>query len=789
MIYSVIKKICKLTNIIIAVVFLFAFSNVVAEEYSTNYSIKGYITDKSTGESLIGATIMIEELSTGVVTNVYGFYSISIPEGSYTVKISYVGYNTEVIQINLTENKELHKSLERLSQDISGVTIEAERSDRNISDVRMSSNVLSVEAIRALPSFMGEVDVLKTLSLLPGVSSAGEGSTGLTVRGGSVDQNLVLLDEANVYNASHLMGFFSVFNADAIKDVQIYKGGIPANYGGRLSSVIDIRMKDGNYKEYKASGGIGSISSRLTVEGPIQEDVSSFLLSGRRTYADLFLYLSQDTNLRGNKLYFYDLNTKLNYRIDNNNRLFFSGYFGRDILSLGDEFKIGWGNATTTLRWNHIFNSRIFSNFSLIYSNFDYLMGVYSDFFDFDWTSDIQAFNLKADFTWFANTRNTVKYGVHAAYHMFNPGLVEGIGNENSEQKIQMPTSNAMESAAYILNEHEITEKLFIEYGLRYSVFQNIGPATVYKYDESFEVADSTSYGSGDFYNTYHGPEPRLGVRYMINSNQSVKASYNRMIQYLHQTLFTEMTTPMDIWFPSSPNIKPQIANQVAAGYFRDFFDHTLHFSVEAYYKTVNNQIDFIEQAEVILNRYMEGEVRTGEAYSYGLEFLLKRTSGNISGWASYTLSRSYREIPGINDGNRYVSDYDRPHDISIALNYKISPRISVGANWVYHTGKPVTLPIHRYEYMGQVVPVFGEKNSTRMPDYHRLDLSATLFTNVNSDRRWEGSWNFSIFNVYNRKNPYSYFFRQNEDNPYKQDPYKVYLFGIVPAVTYNFSF
>ena len=780
-------------RLLVSIVFgllLFANSYAFTGEYmQINYSLNGYIRDSSTGEDLIGATVIVKETSAGVISNVYGYYSISLAEGSYTIEVSYIGYNKQTIEILLNENTQLNFYLDPSSEYLSEVVIEADQPNRNVSDIRMSSNLLQIEAIKALPAFMGEIDVLKSLTLLPGVSTASEGSTGLTVRGGSVDQNLILLDEASVYNASHLMGFFSVFNADAIKDVQIYKGGIPANYGGRLSSVIDIRMKDGNYKNFTATGGIGTISSRLTVEGPIQEDISSFLISGRRTYADLFLYLSSDTNLRGNKLYFYDLNSKVNYRIDNNNRLYFSGYFGRDILSLGDEFLLGWGNATTTIRWNHIFNSKIFSNVSLIYSNFDYIMGIESGVTDFEWASDIQAFNIKSDFTWFLSPESTIKFGLHSAYHNFNPGLVEGRGELSAFGKVEMPGSNALETAVYALNEHIITENLLVEYGLRFSLFQNIGEATVYMFDEDYNVNDTIIYNSGDFYNTYLEPEPRLGIRYMINDDQSIKAGYNRMVQYLHQTVFSEITTPLDVWFPSSPNILPQIANQYAIGYFRDFMKNTINFSVEAYYKTIDNQIDFREQAMVILNPLLEGEVRTGDAYSYGLEFYLMQTRGRFTGWLSYTWSRSFREILGINEGKKYPSSFDRPHDFSIVLSYNLSPMINIGANWVYYTGKPITLPAQRYEYMGQIVPVFGEKNSTRLPDYHRLDVSATILTSSNKERRWQGSWNISLYNAYNKKNPYSYFFRQNEDNPYQQDPYKMYLFGIVPAITYNFKF
>lgn len=758
-------------------------------DVAVNAAIKGHIRDAASGEDLIGATIYVKELSTGTITNVYGFYNLNLPKGSYTLTYSFIGYHSITKQVDLKANMEIDIDLHASWQELGEVVVSAERPDKNVKDVRMSTNNLRMETIKAMPAFMGEVDVMKSLMLLPGVRSAGEGSTGINVRGGNVDQNLVMLDEATVYNASHLMGFFSVFNADAIKDVQVYKGGIPAHYGGRLSSVVDIRMKDGNSKKYEATGGIGTIASRLTLEGPIQKNVSSFLLSGRRTYADLFLPLASDTNIRNNRLYFYDLNAKANYRFSNKDRIFFSGYFGRDILKFNDEFHMGWGNATATMRWNHIFNSKIFSNFTFIYSQFDYLMGFNYGVNSFEWSSHIENLSLKADFTWYASTDHTVRFGAQSIFHGFNPGQIKGRGDQTAITDFSMPANNALEHALYLSNEQTLTSSITLEYGVRYSLFQNMGKAEVYKIDDQYMVTDTVHYASGEIYHQDHGWEPRLGLVYAFSPGQAIKASYNRTRQYLQQTNISDMGTPLDIWFSASPHVKAQIADQWALGYFRNFLDNTLESSIEVYYKDMQNQLDFKDHADILLNPHMEADLRSGRAWSYGVEFMLNKTRGDFTGWFSYTWSRAWQQIDGINQGEKYPAVFDRPHDISLVLAYDINRRMNISANWVYQSGKPVTLPIGRYEYGGVVIPVYADRNASRMPDYHRLDLSLTLHSRKRPNRNWEGSWNFSIYNAYYRKNVFSYSFRQNEHNPHQTDAYKLFLFGIVPAVTYNFKF
>ncbi len=762
---------------------------VVSAGSDTRHTLNGHIRDFASGEDLFGAAVYISDMSTGTITNHYGFYSISLPEGSYRLEISHIGYKTKYRNVELDSDKTINFDLEREDTFLDEVVITDDKADRRISDVRMSLSQLQMDVVRSLPAFMGEVDILKTLFLLPGVSWATEGSTGFFVRGGGQDQNMVLLDEATVFNASHLLGFFSVFNSDAIKDLQLYKGGIPARYGGRLSSVLDIRMKEGNNKEYSGTGGIGSISSRLTLEGPIQQNISSFIVSGRRTYADLFLPFSTDTTIRKNRLYFYDINAKANYRFSDKNRIFVSGYFGRDVFRFDDIFGFEWGNATTTMRWNHIFNSRLFSNFTFVYSNYDYNMIYNEDIYSIDWVSNISDITLKGDFTWYPNPENTVSFGLHSSYNSIDPGHVKGKFNDSALSDYKIPDNNVLHHALYASNEQLLSTNLTIEYGLRYSLFQNTGKGTVYSFDEDYQVIDTTEYSSGEIFHNHHGFEPRIGVVYRIDSRQSIKASYNRTRQYLHQATNSTSATPLDIWFPSSPNVKPQIADQWTAGYFRNFMDNMLESSVEVYYKNMANQIDFREHAVLILNPQLEGELRTGKAWSYGVEFMVNKSKGDFTGWLSYTWSKTRRKIPAINDGNPYPAPYDRPHDLAIVLSYKLSDRFNIAANWVYNTGRPITMPTGRFEYGGMILPVYSERNAERLPDYHRLDLSLTINTRTSPDRTWQGKWNISVYNAYHHKNVFSYYFRQKDENPYETQAYKIYMFGIIPAVTYNFSF
>ncbi|MDY6801956.1 MAG: TonB-dependent receptor [Bacteroidota bacterium] len=764
--------------------FLLTFFQLAANKYT----ISGHITDES-GEELIGATIYIKDLKTGTVTNAYGFYSLTIPENTYQIVYSYVGYETQLKKVELNQNIKINIVLKEQSKTLNEVVITAERKDANVAKAEMSTIKIQAKEIKKIPAFMGEVDIIKAIQLMPGVQSASEGSSGFNVRGGSTDHNLILLDEATVYNASHLMGFFSVFNNDAVKDVKLYKGDIPAAYGGRLSSLLDIRMKDGNNKEFHANGGIGTVSSRLTLESPIVKDKGSFILSGRRSYADLMLMFSSDEDVRKNQLYFYDLNLKGNYKINEKDRIYLSWYMGRDVFDYDDLFGFSWGNKTFTLRWNHLFSEKLFSNFSVILSDYDYELGQSSEEQGFIWSSDLNDFKFKADYTYYPNTQNTIRFGVAGTMHHFNPGLAKGIGYQTMYNELKMPESSALEWAGYLSNEWKLNEKTTINIGLRGTIFQNMGKATVYNFDENYEKIDSTVYSSGEIYNTFWGLEPRLNFRYSINNRSSIKGNYSRTKQFIHLASNSTAGSPLDIWMPSSPNIDPQIADQFALGYFRNLYDDALETSIEAYYKNMDNQIDFRDHAELLLNPEIEGEFRTGYAWSYGLEFLIRKQTGKFTGWVSYTLSKAERKILEINQGKIYPASYDKPHNIAIVASYDFSKQLNFAANWVYSTGTPVTFPVGRFEYGNMIVPIYSDRNDYRLPDYHRMDLSVTYKFGVDKTRGLRSELNLSIYNVYNRKNTWMLFFSQDAKDPNITIAEKVYLFPILPSITYNFYF
>ncbi len=751
--------------------------------------ISGNINDAKTGEQLLGATIYIRELKLGVVSNMYGFYSLSVPTGNYTLVYSYVGYENFEKKIELKENTTINVELQPKSKDLNEVVITDKRNNENVTKNEMSVVRMDAKTIRKIPAFMGEVDVIKALQLLPGIQTTSEGSSGFSVRGGSPDQNLILLDEATVYNASHLLGFFSVFNNDAIKDVKIYKGDIPMNYGGRLSSVLDVRMNDGNQKKFSATGGIGTISSRLTIEGPLLKDKTSFILSGRRTYFDLFLPLMADEKVRDNVLYFYDFNAKIAHQINENNRIFLSGYFGRDVFN-NSFSKLTSGNQTFTLRWNHLFSKKLFSNFMFVYSKYDYYLGTpEGEANSFDWNSKMRDYGFKSDFTLYANPNNTVKFGISSIYHIFEPGSAKGTGSQSFFNEFVVPSSYALENGLYLGNDQKINNKITVKYGLRFSMFQNIGAATIYNYNDNFESIDSTIYKSGDFYKTFTGLEPRFGISYNLNDESSIKANYSRTFQYIQLAQNSTSGTPLDVWFPASPNVKPQLCDQVAVGYFRNFLGNYLETSVEVYYKKMNNSIDFKDHANLLLNQKLEGELRFGNATSRGLEVLVKIPEGRINGWISYTFSRTDRDFPDINNGNTYLAYYDKPHNIAVVFNYEISKRTTFSANWVYYTGSPVTFPTGRAEIGGKIVPIYSDRNAYRMPDYHRLDLSLTLKGKQKPNRKWNSEWVFSLYNAYGRKNAWAINFRQDKENPEVTYAEKTYLFSFIPAITYNFKF
>jgi hypothetical protein len=760
------------------------------------YSLSGYLKDKSNGEGLIGATAYIQELKLGVVSNSYGFYSLSVPKGIYNIVFSCMGFQPQTQKIDFSKNQHLDIMMDVYIKEINEVIVSGEKKDRNVESIEMSMEKLPVKMIQKLPSFMGEVDIIKSIELLPGIQNGGEGSSALYVRGGGPDENLMMLDESPVYNASHLMGFFSVFNSDAIKDLQIYKGGIPAEYGGKASSVIDIRMKDGNSQEFHTEGGIGSISSRLTLEGPIIKDKWSYILSGRRTYADVLGRLVGLKELQDNKLYFYDLNGKTNIEMGKKDRIYISAYTGDDCFSMGDAMYMRWGNLTGTLRWSHIFGDKLFSNTSLIYSKYDYNLGTPGDGADqFDWSSMIRDYNIKEDLTWFFNPQNKINIGFNAIYHHFEPGNLDA--NEKSYfNDINLTNYNAIENALYISNEQTIGERITLKYGLRYSMFQQVGKGKLREYrdPENPNTGDTIgvrSFGSWESIGPFFGNfEPRLGVKITVDNSSSIKASYNRMVQNLHLISNTNSPTPLDIWLPSNKYIKPLIADQFALGYFRNFKNDEFETSVEVYYKKMQNVIDYKDGAELFLKEDIETELLRGEGYSYGLEMLAKKQQGRFTGWVSYTLARTMRKIPGINNDNEYPSSYDRTHDVSVVLSYQLSKSWTVSTNWVYSTGNATTYPAAKYFIDGNTVYHYSSRNGYRIPDYHRLDLSINYDFKKNDFRKFKQSLNLSIYNVYCRRNAYSVTFRENEDNPKITEAVRMSIVGfMIPSITYNFNF
>lgn len=782
-------KYYQLLPCIIILLFLFSL-NVSAENKEENLvTLSGYIKDAQTGEELIGANVYLANKSTGTTTNVYGFYSISLKPGEYTFIFSFVGYEFREKTIKLTDDKTLNIELPPKEKQIQQIIVKGEKANKNVVQNQMSYEKIELKTITELPTFLGETDLIKSIQLLPGVQTISEGSSGYSVRGGSQDQNLVLLDEATVYNISHFLGFFSVFNNDAIKNAELYKGDIPARYGTRLASVLDVRMKDGNSKNFAGSGGIGNISSRLTLEGPVIKNKTSFLVSGRRTYFDLFIPLLPEEDIQGNKIYFYDLNGKLNHKINENNRIYLSGYFGKDKFK-NDWSDIGYGNRTVTFRWNHLYSKKLFSNMTLLNSQYDYyLSSPENEAWSYKWDSKLIDYCAKMDFTYYMNPSNTLQFGLSSCFHTFDPGRIKGTGEESLFTNFKIPNKHALEHGVYLSNEQNLTAKITLKYGLRLSVFQNIGEGTYYNYDQNYNAIDSTTYESGEIFNTYFGFEPRLGIKYQVNDVSSIKASYSRTRQHVQLAQNSTAGTPLDIWFPASPNVKPQISDQFALGYFRNFFDNQLESSMEIYYKDMKHTIDFKDHASLLLNPKLEGELRFGDSYSYGLEFMSKFNTNRINGRVSYTYSRTKRHIPAIQYDEPFNAPYDRPHNISLVMSYHFTPQMVLSANWIYKTGQPVTFPTGRYEYEGKIVPVYSDRNDYRLSDYHRLDLSLTIKSKKKPGKNWQGEWNISVYNAYARKNTWSVNFIQDENNPNNTYAEKTYLFSIIPSVTYNFKF
>ena len=767
------------------------------------FTISGTVSNIESNETLIGVNILFPELQTGSATNEYGFFSITLPEGTYKVQISFLGFYDLVETINLSEDKVFNYQLSEAIESLGEVIIKKNVEKLDIRRPQMSVNALSSNSIKQIPVVLGEADVIKSITLLPGVTNAGEGASGFNVRGGAVDQNLILLDEATIYNSSHLFGFFSVFNPDAIKDLKLYKGGIPARYGGRVSSVLDIYQKEGNSKQFHGNGGIGIVSSRLLLEGPIKKDEGSFLLGGRSSYAHLFLPLFDIDN----KASFYDLNSKISYKLNDKNNFYLSGYFGRDIFTISDSFENTYGNAVLNFRWNHLFSDKIFTNLSVIYS--DYYYGLKLNFVEFDWNSGIQNFNLKYDFKHYLTNKITLQYGLNSIYYKFNPGKIEPSTPTSGINPFQLTNKYAFENAIYLDAEHRLTGNLTASYGLRFSSFLRLGQDELNVYEnnqavlfnedlqiyEKADPIDTDTFNRSDIIESFSNLEPRVSLAYQLNDQSSIKASYNRMSQYLHLLSNTSSPTPLDVWTPSGKYIKPQLLDQFAVGYFRNFKDNEYSLEIESFYKEIKNRIDYIDGTDLIANNAIEQVILNGDAKAYGLEFLLRKNEGRFKGWLAYTLSKSEQKTEGrtktelgINNGNWYNTPYDKTHDISFTGSYELNKKWQFNANFLFQTGQPTTYPNAQYEYNGINIPSYSNRNEFRLPSYHRLDISTNYTPKPDKTKGWQASWVFGIYNLYNRRNAASISFSENR-NTGANEAIRLSIFGIIPSVSYNFKF
>ena len=772
----------------------------------TKYTISGYVQESETGENLIGVSIYDKNTFKGTVTNQYGFYSLTLEEGNYEIIYSFIGLQSITKKVNLNNDIRINISLKNDAIITEEVIVTGEKLDKNVSSSKMSQVKIEVNNIKQLPVILGEVDVLKSAQLLPGITSNGEGSSGLYVRGGGPDQNLILLDEAVVYNASHLFGFFSVFNADAIKDINIIKGGMPAEYGGRLSSVLDISMKDGNNKKYQADGGIGLLSSRLTLQGPIQKEKSSFILSGRRTYIDVLSqpFLNREdpetgepNAFAGSGYYFYDLTTKINYRISDKDRLYLSGYFGRDVFSFansdnGFAIEIPWGNATGSLRWNHLFNDKLFMNTSVIFSDYRFEFNLAQSDFEFKIFSGINDWNTKIDFLYQPNQRHTIKFGTNYTYHIFTPGNATGRSGDVEFAPDEIFRQYSNEGALYFSDDFELSDEIKINAGIRYSSFQHRGDINILKY-----IQNDLTFNSDNYRNI----EPRFSLRYKLNTTSSLKTSYTENYQYIHLASTSSVSLPTDLWVPSSTVIKPKFSRQYAIGYFKNFKDNMYETSLEAYYKEMTNLIEYKEGflPEDNTNQSSDNSFTFGEGDSYGIELLLKKNQGKTTGWIGYTLSKTTRYFDEVNNGMSFPAKYDRRHDLSITATHKLSKSWVLSGVFVYATGNAITLPTERYVIGGDVYTQFTSRNGYRMDPYHRMDIGAT-YTPSKKKKKFKSTWNFSIYNIYSRKNPYFIYFalegiEEDGDNQNIQNgnvepkAYQVSIFPILPSVTWNFNF
>ncbi len=767
--------------------------------YAQNkFTITGYVKDSLSGETLIGATVSINGKTNGVSSNQYGFYSITLPKNIYTISCTYVGYESQQINISLSENKEFNFLLSPKVSTNKEVIISSIKKDANVKNAQMGKVSLSMEQVKSLPVIFGEVDILKTLQLLPGVQNAGEGNIGLYVRGGGPDQNLILLDDAIVYNTGHLFGFFSIFNSDAIKNTTLIKGGMPAQYGGRISSVLDIAMKEGNTNNLQVDGGIGLIASRLSIQGPIKKNKASFIISGRRTYIDVLTkpFIKKSSNYYGSGYYFYDLNTKVNYQFSEKDHLYLSGYFGRDVFNFNNSERsfsanIPWGNATATLRWNHVFNRKLFANTTLVYNDYKFGFDATQQDFEIKLSSGIHDLTAKTDFDYFLNPQNKIKFGAQFTYHTFSPNILSGRSDTITFKPNNANKKYANEAAAYVQDDWTISDKLQANVGLRLSGFTQIGPYTIYKTDSNGNKLDSTVYKRGQVIKTYGGIEPRFSLRYSLNEETSLKASIARNVQYIHLVSNSGTTLPTDLWVPSTYIVKPQIGWQYSAGVFKNFSENTYETSIELYYKTMQNQIEYAAGYTPTLQDPEQSFV-FGKGWAYGAEFYVNKARGRLTGWIGYTLGWTWRQFPQLNDGEKYPAKYDRRHDLNIVSAYELNKHWKLSAVFVFATGNATTLPTQFYIVEGVLTQEYSKINQYRLPSYHRLDLAATYTPTFKPNKKIHGSWVFSIYNVYNHLNPYFIYFNQT-GNPFngtlKIQARQVSLFPIIPSVTWNFHF
>ncbi len=770
------------------------------------YTLSGYVKDGSNGEALIGATVFIKELNNGTVTNEYGFYSLTIPEGAYNVQYSYIGYLVQARVITLNTSQRVDIELPVESEQLEEVVVQGELEQANVQNLEMSTNKLDIKTIIKVPAFLGEADVLRSLQLLPGVSTVGEGASGFNVRGGSVGQNLVLLDEAPVYNTSHLFGFFSVFNPDAVKDTKLYKGAVPSRYGGRLASLLDVRMKEGNSKKFEANGGIGSVFSRLAIEAPIVKDKASFIVAGRRSYVDVVARPFTDVFDDGASLNFYDLTAKTNWNIDSRNRIYLSGYFGRDKFLFDENQGFSWGNGTASFRWNHLYSDRLFSNVTLLYSEYDYELQFGNDNLNrFNWDSQIANFIFKPDFTYFINNNNELTFGAEAIYYTFQPANAVGITNGTSID-ISLPEKYNLETSVFVGNSQKISPSFSFDYGLRLSNFNYFGPGEAYTFNDTIPgarktIRNITTYERGESIVSYNNLQPRLSFKWQSSEVSSVKGSYNRMVQYLHLISNTTASNPLDVWVPSTPNTQPELGDQFTLGYFRDLgASKTWEASIEGYYRATQNQVDYIDGADLLINNFLEADLLTGKGRAYGLEFYLQKKTGKLNGWVSYTLGRTELQVDGINKGEWYPARYDQTHNLKVAGFYDITKRWSVSGNFVLTSGTPTTFPTSRYVVQGILIPhnVNDSRNNVRLPAYHRLDISFRLegkqYRN-GKPRKNLDYWVFSFYNVYGRRNPFSIYFSQSDERTptglaFDSQATQLAIVGtIIPSISYNFKF